>query len=262
MSSALKGLGVLVTRPAHQADTLCQMIEDQGGTAIRCPTLEIGEPHDNTSAKTILQRLDHYHLAIFTSVNAVERALPLIPAHTDLLTDLDIAAVGKATARALEKHDITCHLRPEQDFSSEGLLALPRLQQVRHNNIAIICGEGGRTLLTRTLTVRGAHVDCAEVYRRICPEIDAAALLKRWKQGEISATVITSTESLQNLFDMLGVDGHDYLRDTPLILSSHRIQQIATHRGCRHLLLARDASDEAITAALLDLATNFSPIAR
>ena len=44
MSEAiLKGFGVLVTRPEHQADELSAAIEDAGGEAIRFPVIEIAQ---------------------------------------------------------------------------------------------------------------------------------------------------------------------------------------------------------------------------
>jgi uroporphyrinogen-III synthase len=122
--------------------------------------------------------------------------------------------------------------------------------------IVIVRGEGGRELLAETLTARGARVVHAEVYRRERPAVGATALLERWARGEIGAAVVTSGESLLNLFDMLGIAGQDDLRETPLIVVSARIQQIAATLGCRRLQLARDASDDAIIAALLRLTTN------
>ena len=77
-SHFLNGLGVLVTRPEHQAGPLCQLIERHGGVAIRCPALVIREPHDWAPALAIFDRLAEYDLAIFTSANAVDRALPRI----------------------------------------------------------------------------------------------------------------------------------------------------------------------------------------
>ena len=70
-SRCLNGLRVLVTRPEHQAESLCRLIEQHGGVAIRCPTLVIAEPRDWTPALAILDRLADYNLAIFTSANAV-----------------------------------------------------------------------------------------------------------------------------------------------------------------------------------------------
>lgn len=258
-SRCLNGLRVLVTRPEHQAESLCRLIEQQGGVAIRFPTLVIAEPRDWAPALAILDRLADYNLAIFTSANAVDRALPLIQERGGFPSGLEIAAIGQATARALERHGVTCGLRPEQGFTSEALLALPRLHQVNGQNLVIVRGEGGREYLANALKERGARVDRAEVYLREPPVTDAESLMNVWARGEIDVIVITSTESLRNLFDMLKVVGQNKLRDTPLVVVSARIRQIAMDYGCRYPLLAREASDEAILAALFGLTTNPPP---
>lgn len=262
MNPSLNNLGVLVTRPEHQAGPLCQWIEREGGVAIRCPTLSIAEPRDWTPALAIFDRLTDGQLIIFTSVNAVDRALPPIRERGGFPPGLNIAAIGQATAQALARQGVTQCIRPEQDFTSEALLALPHFQNIAGQRMVIVRGEGGRELLAETLTARGAHVECAEVYRRERPIIDAEALLKRWAQGEIGAVVMTSIESLQNLFDMLGSAGKPYLCETPLIVVSARIQERAAEYGCRHLMLAREASDAAIMATLHSLTTHSSTSAR
>ncbi len=260
MPATLRGLNVLVTRPEHQAGLLCQLIERDGGTSIRCPALMIREPHDWAQALTVFDRLADYDLAIFTSANAVERALPPIQERGGIPPSLEIAAIGKATARTLAELGIDCCLQPESDFTSEGLLALPRLRNVAGQAIAIIRGEGGRTLLADTLAERGARVNHADVYRRERPSADVGTLSGRWARGEIGAVVVTSTESLLNLFDMLDGAGQDYLRDTPLIVISARTRQTAAEYGCRRILVAREASDDAIAAVLLGLTANPSPV--
>jgi uroporphyrinogen-III synthase len=250
---------VLVTRPEHQADHLCRWIEGHGGVAVRFPALAISEPRDWAPALAILDHLADYDLAIFTSANAVDRALPRVRERGGFPSRLEIAAIGKATARELARHGLDRCLRPERAFDSEALLALPRFQNVAGQAVIVVRGEGGRELLAETLTARGARVDHAEVYRRERPAADVAALLERWARSEIGAVVVASTESLLNLFDMLGVAGQDYLRQTPTITVSTRTVRAAANLGCHHLLLAREASDDAIAAALLRLAANPSP---
>lgn len=258
--NGLQGLGVLVTRPEHQADPLCQRIEQHGGVAIRCPALLIGEPRDWTLALAIFDRLAHYSLAIFTSANAVDRAAPRIAERGGFPPGLEIAAIGQATAHALVRQGVAHCLQPPAGFNSEALLALPRFQNVDGQSIVIVRGEGGRELLAETLTARSATVVYAEVYRRERPTVDLSALLDRWRSGEIGAVVVTSNESLLNLFDMLGVAGQDYLRQTPMITVSARTRQVAAQLGCHSLRLAQEASDNAIIAALLDLTANPSPL--
>ncbi len=259
MSASLNRLGVLVTRPEHQAGPLCQWIEQHGGIAIRCPALVIREPSDWRPTLAIFDRLVEYDLAIFTSANAVDRAMPLIRERGGFPPGLEIAAIGQATARALDQHGSAADLHPKAGFTSEALLALPRFQQVAGQAILIVRGEGGRELLADTLTARGARISHAEVYRRERPTENVTALFERWARGEIGAVVVTSTESLLNLFDMLGVDGQDYLRQTPMIAVGARTVRRAVNLGCHHLLLAQEASDTAIAAALLCLTANPSP---
>ncbi len=258
MKGSLNGCNVLVTRPEHQAGPLCQLIEQHGGHPIHCPTLVISEPQNWAPALTILDRLDRYDLAIFTSANAVNRAMPLIQQRGGIPPRLEIAVIGKATAQALARYGIAPTVQPAQGFTSEILLALPRLQSVAGQTILIVRGEGGRELLAETLMNRNARVDHAEVYRRERPTIDMTDLLTRWRSGAIHSVVITSNESLFNLFDMLGAAGQDVLRRTPVIVVSTRIQHTAEDLGCCCIWCAQEASDNAIIATLLHLTTSSS----
>ncbi|HET7688239.1 MAG TPA: hypothetical protein VFK46_06350, partial [Candidatus Macondimonas sp.] len=54
-SAPLAGLRILVTRPAHQAEGLCQRIAAAGGTPVRLPTLEIVPMTDTATAQMALE---------------------------------------------------------------------------------------------------------------------------------------------------------------------------------------------------------------
>ena len=70
----LRGARVLVTRPAHQAEALAQLIESAGGVALRLPTVEIAAPADPAALDAVLDRLHEFAYAIFISPNAVIQA--------------------------------------------------------------------------------------------------------------------------------------------------------------------------------------------
>ena len=69
VSNDLQGLGVLVTRPAHQADQLCDLIEAAGGRPYRLPTIEItpSSDSDQQQARHLLEHLQANDLLIFIS---------------------------------------------------------------------------------------------------------------------------------------------------------------------------------------------------
>jgi uroporphyrinogen-III synthase len=248
MAAELTGIGVLVTRPAHQADGLCRRIEQAGGRAIRFPVIEIVPPADPAAAVARFSTLDDYDLVIFVSANAVHLAPP-----ADTWSGSPrLAAIGRATARALEQAGRPADICPASGFNSEALLAMDALQDMGGRRVLIVRGEGGRELLADTLRRRGAEVDYAEVYRRQRPEVDPARVLALWSGGAVDVVTATSNETLQNLYDLLDGPGRGKLLATPLVVVSERMVQLAVRLGfSRPPVVAEEAGDEGLMKALL-----------
>ncbi len=247
----LKGIGVLVTRPAHQAERFCALIEAEGGRALRFPVLEILDPLDQGPLLSLIDRLDEFDIAIFISANAVNKAMNLIRARRDLPAHLRLAAIGKGSARELEHFGHPAEIYPKRKFDSEALLEMEEMRQVAGKRIVIFRGEGGRELLADTLRERGAHVEYAEVYRRGRPHADVSELLRRWARGEIDVVTVTSNESLRNLFDMVGKLGQQWLRKTALVVVSERGAALARELGFEQPpIVAREAGDEVLVEAI------------
>jgi uroporphyrinogen-III synthase len=247
--SELDGIGVLITRPAHQAESLCQRIVDAGGRAVRFPLLRITDASDTQQVVELLRDPVLYDLAIFISPNAVEFGLAALQRHGGPATKTQIAAVGRGTARELQNRlGRAPDLLPTQSFDSEGLLALPELQAVMGKRILILRGNGGRELLGDTLRERGATVEYAEVYRRDPPQPDDAET--GWLEKSDLITV-TSGEALHNLFEFTAAAHRPALLGKPLITISERVAQQAGELGFTQVMVADGADDEAILRAAL-----------
>jgi uroporphyrinogen-III synthase len=241
----LGGIGVLVTRPADQADPLCELIEAAHGRPIRFPTLEIAATPDPDAARAILAL--PCDLLVFVSANAVRHAFALLP--QELPADIAIAAVGKATASRLADVGLEPSIVPADGFDSESLLALPELQQVAGRRVVIVRGNDGRPVLGDALRERGAEVAYAEVYERRLPRRSTANLVRGWDQL-VQVVTATSNTILDNLFELLGAEGGDLLRRTPLLVVSRRMADHARTRGCRRVYLAASAHDDDLLEAL------------
>lgn len=246
----LQGLGVLVTRPAEAAARLGEAVETAHGRPILFPAVEIAAAAEPEAVRTQLKQAGRYDLLIFVSRNAVEYGFDLLP--DTLPASQQVAAVGASTAAALEDCGLEPTLVPQR-YDSEGLLELPQLADMTGKRVLILRGNGGRELLADTLRERGAEVDYAEVYRRLIPQRSAANLVKGWENW-IDVVVVSSGEILDNLVQMLGDDGLAKLQQTPLVVVSERIAEQARTRGLRKLHLAANATDDAILAALCELA--------
>ena len=245
----LRDAGILVTRPAHQAERLCRLIESHGGRAIRLPALRIEGPLDSGRVRRQLAAAAGRDLMIFISPNAVHWCLHLMAAE-GLPKAVDLAAVGRATAAALEAAGYRVGLVPAVGYDSEALLAMAPLQRVQDRRILIVRGDGGRPLLGDILRQRGADVAYAEVYRRVCPGLDVTPVLAQWEG--IDLVTATSNQILDNLLQLFGEAGRDALLATPLLVISGRMQTHARDCGWTEITVANGASAEALLAAVRD----------
>ena len=246
MSTALDGLRVLVTRPAAQAEHLCDLLEQAGAETVALPVLEIVE-HDSTESIARLRHANAWDMLIFVSRNAVEFALPYLKSE-DLPT---VAAIGKKTAAALEQANIPVEIVPTS-FDSEGLLAMSAMQNVAGKRILLVRGQAGREKLADTLLQRGAAVDYAEVYRRVKPIENKKRLQTLLLQKKLDTVTVASGDSLLNLIALSG-EQKSALSNLPFIVMSERISRLAQQQSFAetgNIHVAPEASDEGLVTAL------------
>jgi uroporphyrinogen-III synthase len=253
----LDGVTVVVTRPAAQARRFLELASAAGAACIPYPTLQIDRIELNDQARARLQSRA-WDWAVFTSANAVESALeqcppPLARRH---------AAVGRATAHALEQRGIKVDARPAS-ANSEGLLELPEFAELAGCGVLLVKGSGGRELLRDALRARGADVLELEVYRRsvASPTAAAAAELRLALSGTGPLVVaVTSAEVLQSLLDHVADDDRARLRSQTLLVPGPRVAATAARLGWTGPVCeAATAEDEAMLAALRSLAAGSAP---
>jgi len=139
---------------------------------------------------------------------------------------------------------------PNDGSDSEALLGMPFFQHVNGRHVVIFRGEQGRKLLGDTLIGRGANVEYVACYRRSKPVADIAPLLADWCNHKIQAVIITSSEGLDNLFDMLDETGQQLLRVTPLFTAHERIAQKARELGIVTICCTPSGDDGTIQGLL------------
>jgi uroporphyrinogen-III synthase len=255
-ASSLAGRGILVTRPTARAGHLARLIAAAGGEPVLFPTLEILSINNNIRFYTDIDNnnvIKPYlpDMLIFISPTAVEQGFEAVAAVLQGEPIPALAAVGAATARALQRLAGVRVLAPQGGADSESLAALPALQAsaIGGKRIVIVRGEGGRDWLRDTLQARGARVEYLQCYRRVRPEGSVVPLLARWRSGGIAAVTVHSREALDNLMAMLPPEAHDLVCATPLFAAHARIAEHAFVRGMQHVLTT-GPGDEAMVEGL------------
>jgi uroporphyrinogen-III synthase len=241
MSGARAGVRVLVTRPAHQAEALCRLIEAEGGTPVRLPLLAIEPAIQLAEARRLLAA--PHDLWIFTSANAVRHALPLIGE----TWARRLAAIGPATAASLAAAGQDAE-SPLAGASSEALLGLPELQRVDGLQVLVVTGVGGLQVLEPGLAARGAAVERAEVYRRVPLPYPPEAVASALRRSDV--VVVTSGESLAQLARMTPDGSRGLLLKKPLVVPSARVVEKARELGfTQPPRVAEPMSDAALCSA-------------
>ncbi len=247
----LTGVGVLVTRPEHQAQHLCHLIEAEGGAPVRYPALSIQARPDRAAVRAAIGPADRFDAIIFVSANAVRFGADLLGPQRDL----PIAAIGPATAAALNAAGFRVSLMPAEGMDSEALLALPQLQQMNGRRVLIVRGTGGRELIAETLTARGAVVQYAEVYTRepAKPSEQLQAEIELlWRQGGLKAYVATSVEALEALVGIVTPRCRGLMDSTALVTGSARVAEAAACLGLGSPIVLADSPDDvSLTGALI-----------
>jgi uroporphyrinogen-III synthase len=236
---SLHGLRILNTRPEKAAKFLSNDIRTLGGLAIECPTIEIRAT--NNLWLNLLPDLKKVTTAIFVSANAVHFCFTeLLKNQISWPSSINVIAIGNASARALEQFHIQVNAIPPLP-DSEHLLALPSLQKVENQTILLFKGVGGRLIIEESLTKLKANLIKLMVYQREFPQFDKQWIDSIWRNDLVDIILITSLQSLTNLFKMFtasGTKARAWLLAKPYLVISERLATAAALLGIKNIFIS------------------------
>lgn len=224
LEKPLSNKTILVTRAKRVEDELVIELEKYGAKVFYSPTIEIVDPEDYSPLDKALSNLSKYDWVIFTSRNGVEKVLSRMEKLNLELSDLSslkILVVGLATARALEKTQISPTLIPT-NFHAEGALD-SLLKYYQNNDLLAKCSflfpraEIGRDILPIELTKIGAKVDLVTAYKTSIPTNAKVDLLNIFRKEKIDLITFTSPSTINNLAELIAPENlSDLLKETAI----------------------------------------------
>jgi len=198
---------ILITRAPHQASPLADALRAAGVEPVLIPTIEIAPPTTFAPFDAALEQLNSFHWLLFTSANAVEA---FRQRHTELWTPCSckIAAIGPATARALEAIGLTADLIPPQAVAES--LAAALLPHAKPGiRFLLIRAEQARDHLPDALRATGAEVTIAPAYRTVIPTASAQQIREIFNSPATwpDAIAFTSSSTVTNLLSLMEAAG-------------------------------------------------------
>jgi uroporphyrinogen-III synthase len=203
----LTGCRILVGRARHQASALSKDLRKLGAQVIEIPFIEIRRPRSFRPLDCALNDIFAYDWLILTSVNGVDAMwdrMNKLGITTRSLRHLQVAAIGPATKKAIQKRGLKVNIVP-QEYVAESVVQSLR-DQVAGKRILLVRAKVARDVIPQELQKAGAHVDVVEAYETIVPKSSRARLRSIMKSRRRAPHVITftSSSSVRNFVALLG----------------------------------------------------------
>lgn len=202
----LPGLRVLVGRARHQAGVLSAELRELGADVIEIPFIEIRKPRSFKPLDVALKNLGSYEWLILTSVNGVEamwERMGNLRLTKRALEHLEIAAIGPATEKAIEKLGLRVDVVPKEYVAESVVRSLRK--KVKGKRVLLVRAQVARDVIPRELRKAGAHVDVVEAYETVVPESSRRRLQSVLKNPKRRPQVVTFTSSstVKNFVELL-----------------------------------------------------------
>ena len=206
MSLPLAGKRILITRAAHQAGRLAEVLQSLGAELLRIPTIAIVAPDTYAPLDAALSSIAGFNWLIVTSANAVAviaERMRLLGITADDFRHLNTAVVGAATAAAVRNLGLAVSAMPEE-YVAESLVALLG-DKLAGQRVLLARAAVARDVIPDALRTCGAEVHVVEAYRTIIPadSIEQLRLLLNQDQPLPDAVTFTSSSTVTNFLALL-----------------------------------------------------------
>ena len=192
----LSGWRILTTRASKQSGGLAEPLREMGAEVIEIPTIEIKPPSSYKALDAALKNVSKYDWLILTSVNGVEalfarlKKLRIAPAK---LAHLQVAAIGPATQREIEKQGLRVAVTPDRYVAEAVVEALKG--KTEGKRVLLVRAKVARDVLPIELRKAGAKVDVAEAYETHVPKAAKAKLNRLFSNDTSRPDIVTFTSS-------------------------------------------------------------------
>lgn len=208
----LFGQRIGLLRAVGQTSETIERGLELGAQPVLLPTIKIQPPEDFEAVDEAIATLNNYSWIIFTSVNGVTGLFNRIWETGDdirKLARVKLAAIGPATAAALEDYHLRADLIPSE-YRGESLAEALK-PHVVGQRILWARASRGRDVIPEQLQAAGATVDEVVVYQNLDVEKYSTEELDILERGEIDWIVLSSPSIARNFSRLLTSQAREHL---------------------------------------------------
>jgi uroporphyrinogen-III synthase len=248
---------IFLTRPRSEARDLAAMLSPLGLEIVIQPAFDFRELDAVIEQPDVFADLEAGRmnpLLIFTSPRAVSFGLRQLPA--GLTRTCQVAAIGPATARALEAEGVSVRVRPTAGYTSEALLQTLKEDSSGfislQRSAIILAAPGGRKKLKQGLAELGWTAQMLMVYRRENAALDKQEISRLDKATGI-LSVWTSANGMKSLSQRLPPAVWFRLCQGEWLVISNRLKRLARAYGPNEIHLSSGPGNSDLFTAIRGL---------
>lgn len=238
----LHGRTILITRAAHQYESIATLVRSHGGQPISLPCLEV-----QALPPVIIQSLPNLKKVsdvLFTSTNAVRILNEVLlsdqhlPTLNQVLEERRIASVGKKTTEFLKSLNIQADITASTE-SQLGLIEAYRKHGLPKSLIFYRAEEGSDRVINE-LQSQGVNVRLIKSYRSICPQNGCGDVRRSIEQGKVDVVLLASSRTAKHYVQRIA--NIDVANIPRIIVISQQVANAASKLGLQVDAIARETS--------------------
>ncbi|HEY1352364.1 MAG TPA: uroporphyrinogen-III synthase [Ktedonobacteraceae bacterium] len=221
-SLSLAGKRVLVTRTREQAAALSASLRLTGAQPVELPVIRIAPPEDWAPLDRALRGLAAgvYDWLILTSANGVRMVLERLEAlgqGPQALAAVRIAAIGPATAAALQRAGLTVALVPDE-YIAEGIAqalrrdCIQRGETLNGRRMLLARAAEARQVLVNELEREGVRIEVVAAYQTLPVAWDderGREVIALMRQRQMDVVTFTSSSTVHHFMHWLSQTAPD-----------------------------------------------------
>lgn len=204
-SSPLANKTILVTRAESQSSKFTTLLQQQGATIVEMPALTITSPSSWTDLDREIANMPQFQWLILTSANGVNYffdRLATLGYDARILGKVKIAVVGRKTASVLKKRQLNPDFIPP-DYVADSLVGNFPESLTGQRILFPRVETGGREVLVKEFTSKGAEVVEVAAYQSKCPEQIDQVSWQALQQQQIDVVTFASSKTVRNFYQLL-----------------------------------------------------------
>lgn len=251
----LLGWRILTTRAKKQSGHLAAPLRDLGAEVIEVPTIEINPPSSYEPLDSGLNNIKEYDWLVLTSVNGVDAVferLQILGMGAPNLAHLQIAAIGPATQKAIEKHGLRVAVTPERYIAESVVDALRG--KTEGKRVLLARAKVARDILPSELRKAGVLLEVVEAYETKVPAAAQAKLKKLFSGRTQRPDIVTFTSSstATNFINLLGSAYQQALGDVHIASIGPVTSKTLRDAGFAPTIEAREYNVEGLVLAIVE----------